>query len=158
MATHNVQSVSNNDLSLILSHPVLAAAGFAADIALTGFKLEGQFLSSEQLLDNSKVVPLLSGDTISITNTNRSGTLTFNCTRASGSIEKGDIVAVANKLQELGDNEGGTLTVSYGFNWAVFKVTFYSVTVRSAPPLLMAGNDVPDYSVKLNYGDYKVEF
>ena len=158
MPNHNVQSVSNNDLSIILSHPVLLAAGFAEDIALTGFKLEGQFLSSEQLLDNSKVVPLLSGDTISITNTNRSGTLTFNCTRASGSIEKGDVVAIANKLQELGDNSGGTMTVSYGFNGAIFKVTFFSVTVRSAPPLLMAGNDVPDYSVKFNYGDYKVEF
>jgi len=156
MATHNVQSVGNSDLSIVLSHPVLAAAGYPADIALTGFKLEGQFLSSEQLLDNSKVVPLLNGDTISITNTNRSGTITFNCTRASGTLANGDIVAVANKLQELGDNSGGTLIVSYGFNGAIFKVTFYSVTVRSAPPLLMAGNDVPDYSVRLNYGDYKV--
>lgn len=158
MATHNVQSVGNSDLSIILSHPVLAAAGYPADIALTGFKLESQFLNTEQLLDNSKVVPLLSGDTISITNTNRSGTITFNCTRASGTLVNGDIVAVANKLQELGDNAGGTLTVSYGFNGAVFKVTFFSVTVRNAPPLLMAGNDVPDYSVKFNYGDYKVEF
>lgn len=158
MAQHNVQSVGTSDLSIILSHPVLAAAGYPSDIALTGFKLEGQFLNTEQLLDNSKVVPLLSGDTISITNTNRSGSITFNCTRASGTIEKGDVVAVANKLQELGDNEGGTLTVSYGFNGAIFKVTFFSVTVRSAPPLLMAGNDVPDYSVRFNYGDYKVEF
>jgi hypothetical protein len=158
MAKHNVQSVGNSDLSIILSHPVLAAAGFPADIALTGFKLEGQFLNTEQLLDNSKVVPLLSGDTISITNTNRSGSITFNCTRASGTLANGDIVAVANKLQELGDNSGGTLTVSYGFNGAVFKVTFFSVTVRSAPPLLMAGNDVPDYAVRFNYGDYKVEF
>lgn len=158
MSNHNVQSVSNNDLSIILAHPILLAAGYAGNIALTGFKLEGQFLNTEQLLDNSKVVPLLSGDTISITNTNRSGTITFNCTRASGSIANGDVVAVANKLQELGDNEGGTLTVSYGFNGKVFKVTFFAVTVRSAPPLLMAGNDVPDYSVKFNYGDYKVEF
>jgi len=158
MATHNVQSVGNSDLSIILSHPVLAAAGYPADIALTGFKLEGQFLNTEQLLDNSKVVPLLSGDTISITNTNRSGSITFSCTRASGTLANGDIVAVANKLQELGDNSGGTLTVSYGFNGKVFKVTFFSVTVRSAPPLLMAGNDVPDYSVRFNYGDYKVEF
>lgn len=156
MADHNVQSVGASDLSLVFSHPVLIVAGYAAALSLTGFKLEGQFVGTEQLLDNSKVVPLLNGDTISITNTNRSGTISFNCTRASGTIEKGDIVAIANKLQELGDNTGGTLIISFGFNGATFKVTFFSVTVRSAPPLLLSGNDVPDYSVKLNYGGYKI--
>lgn len=156
MANHGVQSVGTNDLSIVLSHPVLAAAGYPAELSLTGFKLEGQFLSSAQLMDNSKVVPLLSGDSITITNTNRSGTITFNSTRAAGTIEKGDVVSIANKLQELGDNEGGTMVVTFGFNGAVFKVTFYAVTVKTAPPLLLAGNDVPDYGVSFNYGDYKI--
>lgn len=154
---HNVQSVASNDLSIVLSHPVLLSAGYAGAIGLTGFKLESQFADTEQLLDNSKIVPLLNGDTITITNNNRSGTISFKCTRAAGDIAKGDIVAVANKLQELGDSQGGTLVFSYGFNGSVQKVTFSGVTVRSAPPLFMAGNDVPDYTVKFNYADYKSE-
>lgn len=156
MANHNVQSVGASDLSLVLSHPVLENAGYPASLSLTGFKLEGQFLGTDQIMDNAKVVPLLNGDSITITNTNRAGVIRFTCTRAAGSIVKGDIVAIANTLQELGDNVGGTLVVSFGFNGATFKVTFFAVCVKRAPPLVMAGNDVPDYAVELTYADFKI--
>jgi hypothetical protein len=161
MAQHYVQAVGGGSaasLSLVFSHTLLTALFKADNVSLTGFKLEGNFLSTAQLLDNSKIVPLLNGDTITVTNTNKSGSLSFSATRASGSLEQGDIVAISHKLLDLGDGNGGTLVASYTLNGKTFKVTFYGVTVKSAPPLNLMGNDVPDYSVEWNYGDYKVEY
>lgn len=125
-------------------------------IAIQGFKLSSQFLGAEQVVDNSVIIPILGGGSIQLTNTNKSGTLTFNCTRVSPDVTQGDIVSIAQAQQEVADSIGATIAISFGFNGAVFTITFYKCTVKRCPPILLAGNDAPDYSVQFNYGYWSI--
>jgi len=150
MAGQNtIQSVG--DFSAVFTHPNVLAG---AQIGLIGFKVEGQIVDGSQVLDNSKIVPLIGGNTITITNTVRSGTLTWTCVPTSGDAAKGDIVAISQMLQQLGDNVGGILRFSYGMNGSQRSVTFIGVTVKRCKPLSLQGNDVPDYAVEWNYADF----
>lgn len=157
MATNHVMSVggplATSGVSVTITHPLLNA-GLA--LTLSGFKLEGTFVNSEQLLDNSKIIALLNGDTLSITNSNTSGSLTFSCTRAQGTIAKGDTVRVATSLVAQGDAQGGIIKIAYIINGQTFYVEFNGCTVKRVPPMILAGNDLPDYSVVFNYGSYTV--
>ncbi len=150
MADHSLQSVT--DLSIAFSHPLLYDGMF---ITLKGIKTQGEILNATQIMDNSKVVPLINGGSISITNSNRSGTITITALKVSGDAAKGDITEIATKLVALADSQGGTVRVSYGLNGATYATTFFYVTAKTAPPLKIAGDDAPDYSVEFNYGDYK---
>ena len=73
------------------NHTIIAAGQFAVTLThplwnggtpttIGGFKLEGQMVQDQQLMDNSKVIALANGNTITITNNNKSGSLTFNVT------------------------------------------------------------------------------
>ena len=155
MAQHNVQSVGK--MSMLFVHDSLQAKGVpAAGVILTGFKLDSNFLSGEQLIDNSKIIALLNGDTMTLTNSNMSGTITFNATRAGGTIVGGDIVAISQYLVSIGDDLGGKLVVTYMLNGVSVTTTFYKCTVKRVPPQKLAGNDVPDYGVQWNYATYEV--
>lgn len=149
MGQHNVQGLG--DFTATLVHPNVAAG---ASISLKGFKVEAMMLDGAQLLDNSKVIALVNGDTVTLTNTIRAGTLTWTCVPTSFDPATGDIVAISQLLQQIGDNVGGTLRVTFGLNGATFAITFTGVTVKKVPPVKLAGNDVPDYSVEWNYGDF----
>jgi hypothetical protein len=151
MSTHAVQSVG--DFSAALLHPLVNGG---ASTSLTGFKMEGDIVNTAQLMDNSKVVPLLNGDSITITNTNRSGTITFSCCKLTGDVLKGDITAIASFLTSVGDSFGGTLRISFGLNGQTFSITFFALTVKTSPPLKVSGNDVPDYSIEFNYAEFQV--
>ena len=162
--TNMVQTVGNFIASF--SHPLVAAG---AAISLKGFKLEDVFVHTDQLMDNSKLIPLVDGGTVTITNAMLAGRVTINALRvgnpASGgfigtsfSDLSGDLVLIANFLQALGDNTGGTLTLSWGIGitgqQATAKITFSAVTVARCPPAIIAGNDLPVYPVVLNYASY----
>lgn len=141
-------------------HTVIAAGQFAAifthplwnngvPTVIDGFKLEGQMIQAQQAMDNSKIIALANGNTITITNNNRSGTITFNVTKTGS---KGDLVRIAKFLKRAGDSQGGTLRITQEINGATEGTTFSAVTIRNCPDLIIQGNDAPDYAVACNYG------
>lgn len=52
-------------------------------IKIAGFRLDGEFLRAVQQVASSVQVPILGGGAVALTNNNRSGQLTINCTRVS---------------------------------------------------------------------------
>jgi hypothetical protein len=122
-------------------------------IYLVGFKLESVIVSASQQIDNSKVIPLVNGDSITLTNICKAGTLAFNASRTAGGLNDGDCVSVFDYVRSQGD-VGGTLELSWLMNGAVHKMIFSGVCVKNIPPLTLAGNDVPDYNVQLTYSNY----
>lgn len=57
-------------------------------------------------------------------------------------------------LQGLADNVGGLLRLSYGFSGQTESITFLGVTLVSGPPLVLAGNDLPIYTIIFGYSDF----
>jgi hypothetical protein len=145
-----VQSVG--DFSAVFQHPLLAAN---AAVSLVGFKLEGAILDGEQSIDNAKIVPLIGGIVVILTNTVLSGTLTWTTVGTTDDPLQGDVVAISRFLQSLGDNIGGILRVSWGQNGATRVRTFYQCVVARAKSIALAGNDVPDQGVKWVYARYE---
>lgn len=122
-------------------------------VYLTGFKLESVLVSADQQIDNSKVVPLINGDSITLTNICKAGTLSFNASRTAGNLNDGDCVSIFDYVRSQGDT-GGVLELSWLMNGATHRMIFSGVCVRRVPPLNLAGNDVPDYQVQLTYSNY----
>lgn len=60
-------------------------------IRLAGFRLDGEFLRAVQQIASSVVIPVLGGGGVALTNNNRTGTLTINCSKVS-SPSNGDYV------------------------------------------------------------------
>lgn len=146
---NTVQTVGNLTISFV--HPLILGA---TAVTLKGFKLEGDLLDTAQLMDNSKIIALIGGDTATITNNVRAGTLTLNAVETSGDAAQGDVVALSNLLQATPDSVGGTITVSRSVNGATKSITLLGVTHKSHPPIKMSGNDLPTYVCTFNYADY----
>jgi hypothetical protein len=152
MATQDKSQVQSvGDFSAVFTHPLVSAG---AAISLVGFKLEGAIIDGEQSIDNAKVVPLLGGIVVILTNTVMSGILTWTCVETTGVVTDGDIVAISRYLQSIGDNIGGTLRVSWGCNGTTRVRNFTHVVVQRVKSIVVAGNDIPDYAVKWTYGGY----
>ena len=149
MSNHTV--IAAGQFTVTLTHPLWDDG---TPTTIGGFKLEGQMVQDQQLLDSSKVVALANGDTISITNNNGAGTLTFNVTAMSSA---GDMVKIAKALKSIGDSVGGTISITQSINGEDKRETYYSCTVKSCPNLIVQGNDAPDYSVVWNYGSHESE-
>lgn len=147
MANHSV--IAAGQFTVTLTHPLWNEG---TPTTIGGFKLEGQMVSDQQLLDSSKIVALANSNTITITNNNSSGTLTFNVTAAGG---EGDMVKIAKYLKSVGDSVGGTIRITQEIDGATNGDTYYSCTVKSCPNRIIQGNDAPDYQVVWNYGEYK---
>lgn len=160
-AVHGVECVGR--VSFLFKHPILEAlakanaseyASLENGVYLTGFKLESVLLSSDQQIQNAKLIPLLNGDTMTLTNSHKAGTLSIACTRTSAGITGGDLISVADFVRSQGDSDGGTLEVSWTRNGQDKKLTFKKVCVAQCPPIKYAGNDLPDMDVKLTYATY----
>lgn len=158
---HGVESVGR--IQFLLKHPMLntlatansdAYGAIKDGVALTGFKLDDVTIKTETLIDNAKLVPMLNGDTMTLTNSNKSGTISIACTRTAAGIAGGDLVAIADFIRSQGDCTGGTLVVSWLRNGAQKKIEFKSVCVKKCAPLQYAGNDLPSYDVQLTYATY----
>lgn len=151
--TNAVQTVGN--FVATFSHPSVLDG---AQITLKGFKLEDTFISTAQAIDNSKLIPLVDGGTVTITNPIRAGKLTINALRITNALTpaSGDMVLIASALQEAGvaDSAGGTIKFSFGFNGVQETITFNTVTLVSCPPITLAGNDLPVYPVVWNYASF----
>ena len=143
------------------NHTILEAGQFSATLiqplwngvtptTIDSFRLEGQMVQAQQAMDSSKIIALANGNTLTITNNNGAGTLTFNVVKTSNA---GDMVKIANFLKKAGDSIGGTIRITQEINGKTEARTFYACTVRSCPPLNIQGNDAADYQVVWNYGD-----
>lgn len=157
---HGVECVGR--IKFLFKHPILEAlanknadyAGLKGGVALTGFKLEEVAIDSEGLLDNAKLIPLLNGDTMTLTNSNKSGRINIACIRSSAGVLGGDLVAIADFIRSQGDSVGGTLEVTWTRNGEEKGITFKKVCVVRCPPLKYAGNDLPNMGVILSYATY----
>ena len=143
-------------------HTIVAAGQFTVTLthqlwnnntptSIDGFRLEGQMVQAQQAMDSSKIVMLANGNTLTITNNNGAGSLTFNVVKTGNS---GDLVKIANALKKAGDSVGGTIRITQEINGKTEGQTYSACTVRSCPPLNIQGNDAADYQVVFNYGDY----
>ena len=149
MAINTVQTVGN--LTISFMHPLISGG---AAITLKGFKMEGDLVDTTQQMMNSKIIPLIGGDTATLTNNVRAGKLTLNAVRTSGIVAQGDIVAMCDLLQSTPDSSGGVMTFSWSQNSATITKTFIAVTHESHPPLKISGNDIPTYACTFNYADF----
>ncbi len=145
MAQHTV--IAAGQFSVTLTHPLW---NNNTPTTIAGYRLEGQMVSAQQALDSSKVIPLANGDTLTITNNNGAGSLTFNVTKTGAA---GDMVKIANFLKKAGDSVGGTIRITQEINGKTEGITFTACTVRTCPPLNIQGNDAADYQVVWNYAD-----
>lgn len=145
MAKHTI--IAAGQFTATITHPLINGG---APTTIDGFKLEGQMVQAQQAMDSSKVIALANGNTITITNNNGAGTLTFNVVKTS---TDGDMVKIARSLQKAGDSVGGTIRITQDINGVTEGTTFYACTVKSCPPITVQGNDAPDYQVVWNYGE-----
>jgi hypothetical protein len=145
-----------------------------------GFRLDGEFLRAVQQIASSAQVPILGGGAVALTNNNRSGTLSINCTKVStpdtdsGSMYRGsnnqfgpkgsdtayDLVLLAQlqQAQAGGDSNGATLWVVFKFCGLYTTVAFEGCTVASVDPLGLNGNDAVNYNVSFNYTNWTCSF
>lgn len=128
----------------------------ATSVALTGFKLNSNYLDTQQAMDNSFIIPLLNGGSIQITNSNTCGSINITAIRTSTKLSSGDIVAIASaqRAVEGGDSIGADITISFSFNNTTYTVQFFNCTVAQCKPITLAGNDAPDYQVRFNYSHW----
>jgi hypothetical protein len=146
---NTIQSLGNFTATIV--SPLLLAG---TAINLKGQKLETTFIQTDQLIENSKMIPLVNNETATITNSQTAGRITFSNIQTDGTIEGGDLTVIASTLVALGDSNGSEITISYARNGATIRITFNGCTVAKAPPLLLAGNDLPDYQIIFNYSSF----
>lgn len=146
MAEHTI--VAAGQFTVTLTHPLW---NDGIPTTIYGFRLEGQMVQAQQAMDSSKIVMLTNGNTLTITNNNNAGSLTFNVVKTGNA---GDLVKIANALKRAGDSQGGTIRITQEVNGKTEGQTYKACTVRSCPPLNLQGNDAADYQVVFNYGDY----
>lgn len=149
MPRNSVQSVGNSTYTL--THPLLNG-GQAVNI--TGIKLDAEYLSAKQQVDTSKVVLLVDGSAITLTNTAKAGMVTISAVDNGGTVGDGNLVACARELQQVGDSLGGSLRVATTINGIVNAITMLGLTLKTFDLLKLAGNDIPTYPVELNYQDW----
>ena len=145
MAEHTI--VAAGQFSVTLTHPLW---NNNTPTTIAGFRLEGQMVQAQQAMDSSKIVALANGNSLTITNNNGAGTLTFNVVKPG---TDGDMVKIANFLKNAGDSQGGTIRITQEINGKTEGNTFKACTVRTCPPLNIQGNDAADYQVVWNYGE-----
>ena len=161
-AYHGVQCVGR--VTFMFDHPFLRAlasanptryGNIAQGVALTGFKLESVVFGAEGMIDNAKLIPLLNGDTMTLTNACKAGRMTIPATRTSAGIEHGDLVSIGNFIRGQGDDVGGTLTVKWSMNGKPRSIKFKKVCFQKVDPLKLAGNDLPDMNVIMTYATFE---
>ena len=64
-------------------NPVTSGIDTSEGIALAGFRLDGEFLRANPQIASSVIIPILGGGGVALTNNNRTGTLSINCTKVS---------------------------------------------------------------------------
>lgn len=158
----------------------LTAIDTSTPVNAAGFRLDGEFLRAVQQIATSAQVPILGGGAVALTNNNRSGTLSINCTKVStpdkdkeGQMYKGsnnqygpksgdayDLVLLAQlqQAQSGGDSDGATIWVIFKFCGLYTTVAFEGCTIANVDPLGLNGNDAVNYNVSINYTNWTCSF
>lgn len=155
-------------------------------VSVCGFRLDGEFLRAVQQIASSVQIPILGGGAVALTNNNRSGSLSINCTKVStpngdgsasapfGAMYKPEssaaigsddpkaydlvFLAQAQQAQPGGDSVGATISVIYEFCGLRTVVSFEGCTIANVDPIGFAGNDAVNYNVGINYLNWTVEY
>lgn len=155
-------------------------------VSVCGFRLDGEFLRAVQQIASSVQIPILGGGAIALTNNNRSGSLSINCTKVStpngdgsddnplGAMYKPtngaaigtddpkayDLVflAQAQQAQKGGDSVGATISVCFEFCGLRTVISFEGCTIANVDPIGFAGNDAVNYNVNINYLNWTIEY
>lgn len=155
----------------------------SAGIKLAGFRLDGEFLRAVQQIASSVVIPILGGGGVALTNNNRTGTLTINCAKVStpdpdgsgkmytpttnpsgiGVVDNDTVydmvfIAQAQQAQSGGDSLGAKILVSFQFCGRTTRIQFEGCTIATVDPIGMSGNDAANYSVAINYLNWKCDY
>jgi hypothetical protein len=171
-----VQNVGQIDIKFA-HHDIHNGHHLGGIMHLGGFKLQGEFLSMAQLVDNSVLVPTLGGGSVQLTNNNQCGQITFASIRTGYLNEFGmpqrldeqgiptdsdegyfDIVSIADAIREIpgGDGVGGTFEISSTFNGSSFSILLLRSTLVRSPPYMASGTDAPNYQTVFNYSRPKI--
>ena len=182
---------NGNGGKLVLNKEVMKLGGLKnatidtkGGIDVAGFRLDGEFLRAVQQIASSVQVPILGGGAVALTNNNRSGTLSINCTKTStptpekttggavGAMYRPVGAAIGpnrNKVYDLvflaqvqqsqdgGDSEGATIKVIFDFCGLTTTISFEGCTIASVDPIGLAGNDAVNYNVSINYLNWTTE-
>jgi len=148
----SVQAVGQFTATII--NASVSLAGLNVSIPIRGIKLEETFLSSAQMMDTSKRVPLIDGSTAGLVNAVTAGILTFRCVRVGQSLNSGDLPTISSYIQKGGDQLGSSIIITYTFNGVTETWTFTGCLLVHTPPLILAGNDVAVYEIAFSYDDY----
>jgi hypothetical protein len=166
-----VQNVG--DIDIMFAHNKLYnGLKWGGTMHLGGFKLQGEFLSMSQMVENSVLVPTLGGGSVQLTNNNNCGQITFSSIR-TGYLDKTnqpqclnqdgmpvydasgyfDIVSISDALRAIegGDGTGGTFQIDCSFNGSVFSLLLRRCTLVRSPPFIASGTDAPNYQSIFNY-------
>jgi uncharacterized protein YjbI with pentapeptide repeats len=83
VSPHVVQSVGQ--VNIRYKHPSINSG---ADIYLSGFKLDSEYLTTTPAVQNSVLIPLVGGGSVQLTNANLSGSITFTVSRLGNTVQK----------------------------------------------------------------------
>ena len=152
---NTVQSIGSFSAKII--HP-LVNGGSA--LTISGIKLDSSFFDAMPEMENSKRIALLGAgagqaDTAAITNNAQYGEITLNVVRVNNTVST-DLIRFATAMQLVADSTGAQITISYSINNSIESWVFASCTLGKVPPLKLAGNDIPEYSVTFKYGSFVV--
>jgi hypothetical protein len=152
---NTVQSIGS--FTGTISHPLVNGGAL---LTIRGLKLDSTFLQATPDMDNSKRIALVGGgpgavDTAALTTSVTMGTLNLNVIRVAGSVSA-DLIRFCLAWQKTADSTGASVNISYNINGTTETWAFLACTLLKVPPLQLAGNDLPEYSVTLSYGDYNV--
>jgi hypothetical protein len=163
---------------VIGTSPRLTEIDTTGGLSLAGFRLDSEFFRATPMMATSFMTPILGGGAVALTNNIRAGTFSVNCTRCatpimdssgsavstngafkamddrSGNYDRFyDFVFIAQCQQATagGDSVGSTITVEWEFNGVTITLAFLNCTIASVDPIAIAGNDLSNYNVSVNY-------
>jgi len=150
---NTVQSIGSFNATIV--HPLVNSG---ASMTIAGIKLDSSFFDSMPEMENSKRIALLGSgagqaDTAAITNNAQYGEITLNVVRVGTTVST-DLIKYALAMQLVPDSSGATIVITYNINKQVETWTFVACTLGKVPPMKLAGNDIPEYSVTFKYGSF----
>lgn len=117
-------------------------------------KLDDEFLRADPLMDSSKMIVLVSGSTVTITNDVQAGTMTLHLVPTTGLAGSGDGIVCMQLIAACKDSVGGVLTTQKDINGKTITKIFYGLSVANVPYEVLSGNDVPLYNCKLLFAGW----
>jgi hypothetical protein len=103
-------------------------------------------------------VAFVDGTSSALTNAIRMGKITVNCAKTAGQASGNDLIWYCDQLKRQPDSNGSTITIVLPMNGKNVTYTLVASTLVTCPPLIIAGNDIPDYSVVFSFADYSVAY